>query len=63
MSVAEMKNKISNELEKFEEAELSFILKIIDEIKHNPKYTKNPIDSIFEEAVHKYGNTLKKLAQ
>ena len=62
MSVAEMKNKITNELEKFEEAELSFIFYII-EIKHNPKYTTNSIDSVFEEAVHKYGNTLKKLAQ
>lgn len=63
MSVAEMKNKISCEVENLNEPQLSFILNIIDEIKTRPAYIQTSIDSIFEEAVSKYGNTLNKLAQ
>ena len=63
MSVAEMKSKITDELENLNERQLSFILNIIDEIKTKTGFMKMSMESVFEYMKSKYGNTLKKLAE
>ena len=57
-----MKEVINKKMNDLNEAQLKVVLEIIESIGE-PKYSSNSIESIFEEAVAKYGNVLQKLAQ
>jgi hypothetical protein len=63
MSVEEMKLKINNKIDHFSADQLKVVLEIVEKIDDQKGKEALEIETIFEEAMAKYGNTLKKLAQ
>ena len=64
MSRTEIKRKIIEKMNGLNEEQLKIILKIIEETyDENQEELKSGADLFFSEALSKYGNALKKLAQ
>ncbi len=63
MSIAEMKQTINKKVDEFNEAQLKVIINVIEKIDNSQAEMPSNIESIFEDAVARYGNVLQKLAQ
>ena len=57
-----MKQTINKKIDELNEAQLQVVIDVIEKID-NVKEKSTDIESIFEEAVARYGNVLQKLAQ
>lgn len=58
-----MKKRIQERVNFLDEAQLKFVMDIIDKATKDNDTSSIDIKSVFEEAVERYGNVLEKLAQ
>ncbi len=63
MSTSEMKKRIQERVNFLDEAQLKFVMDIIEKASQDQETSTIDIKLLFEEAVERYGNVLQKLAQ
>ncbi len=63
MSTSEMKKRIQDRVNFLDEAQLKFVMDIIEKATKDRETSTIDTKLLFEEVVERYGNVLQKLAQ